>query len=206
MFNYNIFCTPFSKIIFITKWNCISFNPENFSILSFLLFISLIIIARSGTAIATELANMRINKEIQLLESQGINYYYFLIFPRIIGMVVSMLCLTVYFHFFTLATEFAMIKLLNVGISADDTLRALTLPNFVQALLKMFFIGLSVSVISCYFGLSAKKSYTEVPQVTTKGVVNSIIVAFILSVIFTALFAALFGLSFTEQRLPGLSY
>ncbi len=164
------------------------------------LFISLIIIARSGTAIATELANMRINKEMQLLESLGINIYYFIVFPRIIGMIISMICMTVYFHFFALFTEFSLIKLLNVGIPFEDTLKALTIQNFTQSLLKMFFIGLGVAVISCYFGLSAKKSYTEVPQVTTKGVVNSIIVTFILTMLFTLLFAKIFGLSFTQQR------
>ena len=164
-------------------------------------FISLVIIARSGTAIASELANMKINKEVKLLESLGINLYYFVIFPRVIGMIVSMLSLTVYFLFFALFTEYVIISLLNVNLALTDTIRALTIQNFTQSLLKMFFIGISIAIIPAYYGLSAEKSYTEVPQVTTKGVVSSIIASFILTLFFTVLFAFLFGLSFTQQSI-----
>ena len=183
--------TPYIQTLF-TELTITTFTP---------LFISLIIIARSGTAIAAEIANMQINKEIKLIESLGINKYYYLILTRIIGMIISLLCLTIYFHFFALFTEYLLIMLLNVKIPLEDTLRALTIQNFSQSLLKMFFIGLSISVISSYFGMSAEKSYTEVPQATTKGVVSSIVVSFILTGFFTVIFALIFGLSFTQQHL-----
>ncbi|MCD4656733.1 MAG: ABC transporter permease [Planctomycetes bacterium] len=183
--------TPYVQTLF-TEFTITTLTP---------LFISLVIIARSGTAIASELATMKINKEVKLLESLGINLYYFVIFPRVVGMMISMLCLTVYYHFFALVTEYTLITILDVNLALNDTLRALTIPNFTQSLLKMFFISISIAIIPAYYGLSAEKSYTEVPQVTTKGVVSSIVVTFILTMLFTVLFAFIFGLSFTQQRI-----
>ena len=59
---------------------------------------AIIIIARSGTAIATELGYMKINNEIESIESLGITADQYLIMPRIIGVTASVVILTIYFE------------------------------------------------------------------------------------------------------------
>ncbi|MBO9668424.1 MAG: ABC transporter permease, partial [Bdellovibrio sp.] len=49
------------------------------------LLVALVVIARSGTAVASELGNMRANREIEALESMGINPLSFIVFPRVLG-------------------------------------------------------------------------------------------------------------------------
>ncbi|MCK6599103.1 MAG: ABC transporter permease, partial [Bdellovibrionaceae bacterium] len=49
------------------------------------LLTALVVIARSGTAVSTEVGNMRANREIEALESIGINPLSFIVFPRILG-------------------------------------------------------------------------------------------------------------------------
>ena len=66
------------------------------------LLTAFIIIARSGTAIATELGNMVISHEIEAYVAVGINPIAYLVVPRFLGVTVSMVLLTVYFNFFGL--------------------------------------------------------------------------------------------------------
>src|SRR5690606_15162446 len=53
------------------------------------LLTALIVIARSGTAVASELGNMKANKEIESLISMGIDPQSFIVFPRLLGGIVS---------------------------------------------------------------------------------------------------------------------
>ena len=67
------------------------------------LFTAFIIIARSGTAVASELGNMQVNKEIDSLKSLGIDYTSVIIFPRILSGIISLLCLNYVFNVMSLS-------------------------------------------------------------------------------------------------------
>src|SRR5215471_14428860 len=58
---------------------------------------AIIVAGRSGTAIATELGNMKANAEILALSSFGIDPLRFVVWPRMIGAIVGVMVLTVYF-------------------------------------------------------------------------------------------------------------
>jgi len=60
-------------------------------------FTSFVVIGRSGSALATFIGNMRVSKEISALEVMGVDPVRFLIMPAFVAMVVSMVCLSVYF-------------------------------------------------------------------------------------------------------------
>lgn len=61
----------------------------------FPLLMAVIMIARSGTAITSELALMKINNEIKTLRILNIDPLYYLIFSRIIGFVISITVVTI---------------------------------------------------------------------------------------------------------------
>lgn len=140
------------------------------------IFIALIVIARSGTAIATELGNMKVNGEIALLESHGVDIRYFLLFPRIAGMIASMIVLNLLFGFFAViggytfsrtaenATEFQLYKFLD----------ELQVSHITVSLVKVLTFALIISTICCYHGLEPQSSSTEVPQCATKAVMYSL--------------------------------
>ncbi len=54
-----------------------------------------IVIARSGTAIAAELATMRIEGEVDALVGMGIDPFEYLVIPRVVGTAVAVVSLTV---------------------------------------------------------------------------------------------------------------
>ena len=61
------------------------------------LLANLVLIVRSGSAIATELGLMKVGGEVRLLEAQGIDPLSFLVMPRVLAVAVSAFCLTVIF-------------------------------------------------------------------------------------------------------------
>lgn len=146
---------------------------------------ALIIIGRSGTAMATELGNMKLNREIELLDSLGINTDYFLILPRLIGNIIAIICLTVIFNAVAICGGFIFAKIFtNVagGIIFNELVSAISYQDLIISLVKAFIFGWVIAIVNCTQGLSVKKSFTEVPQVTTSGVVSSIIFCFISSI------------------------
>lgn len=142
------------------------------------LLTALIVVARSGTAVASEIGNMRANREIEALETMGINPLSYIVFPRIVGGTVSVLCLAFYFNIVALFGGFLVASLLKdmpFQFYTDLLANAMTLEDLWMFLIKNSFSGMIIFVVSCYQGLSVKQSSHEVPQATTKAVVNSII-------------------------------
>ncbi|WP_374032793.1 MlaE family ABC transporter permease [Bdellovibrio bacteriovorus] len=155
------------------------------------LLVALVVIARSGTAVASEVGNMRANREIEALESMGINPLSFIVFPRVLGGIISVLGLAFYFNFIALIGGFLVTKFvqdLPLTFYTDSLMRAFAKEDVLIFLLKNGFSGMIIFVVCCYQGLSVKRSPHEVPQVTTQAVVNSIIFVVIFNLMVSALF------------------
>ncbi|MFZ4402663.1 MAG: ABC transporter permease [Pseudobdellovibrionaceae bacterium] len=155
------------------------------------LLVALVVIARSGTAVASEIGNMRANREIEALESIGINPYSYIVFPRVLGGVISVLGLAFYFNLIALLGGFIVTRFLqdmSFGFFTDSLISAFAKEDLFIFLLKNGFSGMIIFVVSCYQGLLVKRSPHEVPQVTTQAVVNSIIFVVTFNLVVTALF------------------
>jgi phospholipid/cholesterol/gamma-HCH transport system permease protein len=154
------------------------------------LLTALVVIARSGTAVASEVGNMRANREIDALETMGINPLSFIVFPRVLGGVISVLCLAFYFIVVSLIGGFLLTKFLHsmpFVFYAESLLNAFAKEDVLIFILKNSFSGMIIFVVCCYQGLSVKKSPHEVPQATTQAVVNCIIYVTVFNLAVTAL-------------------
>ena len=154
------------------------------------LMTALIVIARSGTAVASEIGNMRVNREIEALEAMGINPLSYIVFPRIVGGVVSVICLAFYYCVIALLGGFLVTRFINnmsFSFYAETLANAFELKDAGLFLIKNSFSGMIIFVVSCYQGLLVKQSSHEVPQVTTKAVVTSIIYVIVFNLMVTTL-------------------
>ncbi len=151
------------------------------------LLTAIILICRSGSAIAVELGNMSINKEVKGLELLGIDVMVYLVFPRILGMSVSQLALAVYFSilslilgiFFSVFLESASnFKYFFILIESIGPL------ELVAFLFKNMIFGLIIGANACFHGLRVQVSVTEVSHETQKAIVNSLIMVFLVNVLF----------------------
>ena len=156
------------------------------------IFVSFLVISRSGTAIATELANMSVLGEVKILDSQGIDPVPYLVMPRVVAMAVSVFCLTVIFVAVSLGTGYILGSLFGIApadprLFSDSVFLAITpgdLPGFAA---KTLIPGLAMGAICCVEGLEARRSVTEVPRAATRAVVRSIAAAVLISCVISVL-------------------
>jgi len=150
-----------------------------------------IVISRSGTAITTEIGNMVVSHEIEALESMGIDPVRYIIIPRILGVTISLISLNIYFDMLAILGGFFVSKMVLVTsliIFLEKMIKAMVLSDLTISLLKGLIFGIVISIICTFYGFSVKLSSTEVPQMTTKAVVNSIILLFLMDGIVTFIY------------------
>lgn len=158
------------------------------------LLTAMIVIARSGTAIAAELGSMKINGEIVALELMGIPPERYLLLPRIMGVATSVCLLTTYFVLTAFIGGFLIVSL-GRHIPYDQFLQgiiaSLGLREVVVLVVKSVGFGLAIPLICCQAGMSVGSSATEIPQAATRAVINSLFAVFLLDGLVTYLAALL---------------
>jgi phospholipid/cholesterol/gamma-HCH transport system permease protein len=149
-----------------------------------------IIIARSGTAIATELGNMVVSHEIEAYLSVGINPISYLVVPRVLGVTISMVALTVYFNIFGLVGSFLVSQLVNpvpFGEYFRELLATITPTDILSTLLKSFVFGVITSVVATFQGFKVSLSVTEIPRAAIKAVGQGFVLCFIANALITVI-------------------
>jgi phospholipid/cholesterol/gamma-HCH transport system permease protein len=153
------------------------------------LLTALIVVGRSGTAIAAEMATNRVMGEVTALEAMGIDPYIYLVLPRMLGAIVSVATLMVLFDAVALASGFVAAATNGMGFQrfASIVLRTLSAKDIWLTLAKGVVFGAAVALFCSYHGLAVKAGPTEIPQAVTRGVVATIVAIFILSALFVAI-------------------
>lgn len=139
---------------------------------------AVVVAGRSGTAIATELGNMKVNQEVLALVSAGIDPHRFVVFPRLVGAVTSVLVLTVYFGAMAIiggGIASAFLGRFSFAALRSGFMSALLPADLPLFLLKGSGLGVIVGWLSCHFGLEVGTSPTEVPQRASQAVVFSML-------------------------------
>ncbi len=160
------------------------------------LITAIVVAGRSGTAIATELGNMKVNSEVLALSSLGIDPLRYVVLPRMIGCVVSVVALMIYFSIVSLSAAFA-IGILATGASLSSFQQGVSGSVMPHDLALFFAKGLGLGTIvgwlSCHFGLQVNSSPTEVPQQASRAVVMSLLGCVVYNTALTAGFYWLVG-------------
>jgi phospholipid/cholesterol/gamma-HCH transport system permease protein len=146
---------------------------------------ALVVIARSGSAIATELGQMKLGGEIEAIEALGIPGEHYLLMPRIFGVAVALFVLNIYFSLVAVT-----VGLLCAGIGWEIPLAQIrqgifsefTLKELVVAGVKSGLFGMVIAAVSCRAGLFVENSVTQIPQAGTRAVMLSLILVFVLDV------------------------
>lgn len=155
------------------------------------LFTAIIVISRSGTAIAAELGTNKVLQEYEALEVMGINPFNFMVVPRVLGVVISMACLLIYFDIVALVGGFLVAKFkltMPFSLYIRYIFEALTPIDIYISLSKSVFFGMIIAIFCCYHGLRAQRATTEIPQVVARGVMQSVLFVSILSGAISVLF------------------
>ncbi len=153
-------------------------------------FTSIIIIGRSGSALAVYIANMKTTREVAALEMMGINPVQFLVMPAFVGMIVSMVGLSVYFDLIGILGGITIASLTvnqPFDIFFGKVIEALTPIDIFLSIGKNILFGGFIAIISSYYGLCAS-NIREVPRAARKAVVSSLMITMSINVCATILY------------------
>ena len=146
------------------------------------LITAVIVIGRSGTAMATELATMRLRGEVDDLDTMGIDPVLYLFLPRLAGAVISIFALIVYFDLIAVVGGYAALTLHTMtpmGTYLRTVFDALAPRDIALVPAKALAFGSLFALVSCHMGLSVGASPTEIPRAATRAVVASLLGIFL---------------------------
>jgi len=142
---------------------------------------AIVLIGRSGSAIAVDLGSMKLRGEVEALELLGINVNEFFVTPRIIGAAVAQFTLAVYFTLIALFGGVFITNLISGGGSAHQLHKlaeAIGPEQVALFAIKNLLFGIIIAGTACYHGLKVRSSPTELPQQTQRAIVTSLVLVF----------------------------
>ena len=160
------------------------------------LITAIVVIGRSGSAFAAELGTMKVNEEIDALETMAISPVQFLVTPKFLGMIMMLPCLTIWANFMGVLggslfgvwkADFSWVGYIHA------TLDALFLRDIMTGLVKSVMFGITITAVGCAEGLATGQGAESVGKSTTAAVVMSIFLVVIVDLVFTTLFFFLGG-------------
>lgn len=154
------------------------------------LITAIIILTRSGSAIATELATQKLNKELEALQIMGINPYLMMIIPRVIGGLVATMLLIVYFDFIAFIGGYLISQMLTsipFNVFLETVIRSLSLADIFATILKGMFYGFFITTVCSFYGLKAETLF-QIPIFVSRAVVRSLFIVFMLNGFLSAIF------------------
>lgn len=153
--------------------------------------IAVIVIGRSGSAVAAELGTMKVSEEIEALEVMAINPVRFLIVPRFLAMLVMLPALTIIGDYIGVFGGWAVCRLALSFDTAGFILRAVQSASpwdLYSGVVKSIVFAWLIITIACNAGLHVEGGAEGVGRATTSAVVQSLLAMLVMNAILTALF------------------
>ena len=154
-------------------------------------FATLMVISRAVSAMAAELGTMKVTEQIDALDVMAVNSKQYLIVPRVIGMLISLPILILFFDTIAnIGAYLISVYVLDVnGIAYMDTIQQLVVfKDFIQGVIKGIVFGYLIAMIGTYVGYNTRGGAKGVGQATTSAVVVSAITIFIADYLLSAIF------------------
>jgi phospholipid/cholesterol/gamma-HCH transport system permease protein len=132
--------------------------------------------AKAGTEMASQIAVMRIQEEIDALEVMAVSPHWYLVTPRLLGIVLVMPALTfiAMAGMVTSAWAVAVFQLdLNGPHFAQTVLETMSSTELIFGAVKSIVFGTVICLISCYCGFHSKPGPEGVGLATNHAVVAS---------------------------------
>jgi len=158
------------------------------------LIAAIVMVGFAGASIAAELGTMVVGEEVEALEAMGLNPVRYLVVPRLVATVSSLLALAVVSDL--TAVFFGMVVgTTALGIPYDlyvsNTIAQLKMTDFVTGLLKAGVFGLLLGLIACHNGLRVTGGAAGVGRATTETVVQTVIFVILSDLFFSTIFYAI---------------
>ena len=156
---------------------------------------ALIVLSRAGTAIVIELGTARASGEVEALEVLGIDPIHYLVLPRLIGVALGVICLTVYGIVAALCSGYLWAFLQAIPILPGEYFSQLTASlhplDFVILGMKSAGLGVLIALVTCYHGLARPLQVDEIARATIRAVTQGVILCVATDALFLVVYLLL---------------
>jgi phospholipid/cholesterol/gamma-HCH transport system permease protein len=151
-------------------------------------FTSIVVAARAGAGMATELGSMRITEQIDALATMAVNPVQYLVTPRVIAGTIMVPLLSLLFVVMAMAGGYGVavwLEHVDPGVFMENARWIVEPKDLIQGLTKATVFGCALTVISCAQGFNASGGAKGVGIGTTRAVVGSFVTILVLDYFLT---------------------
>jgi len=178
--------TKMGATIYVASLTTISICRELGPVLT-----ALVIAGRVGAAITAEIGSMKVNEQIEAIETMAISPVRYLVVPKFLALLVMLPILTVIGDISGIFGGY-VIGVYNLHINSALYLQTafdyLTLKDLYSGLSKSFVFAMIISLVGSYQGLKTWGGAVGVGRATTVSVVTSFIMIILADAVITAFF------------------
>jgi phospholipid/cholesterol/gamma-HCH transport system permease protein len=153
------------------------------------LMTAILLAGRSASAFAAEIGTMKVNEELNALETMGLSPVRFLVVPRIVAGVLVAPLLTCYS--ILLGVVGGALVMLGLGFSlmliVHQMASSVSLNDLAVGIGKSVVFGIIVSGVGCWRGLQTQEGPSAVGLSTTRAVVTSLLLIIVADACFSTI-------------------
>ncbi len=151
---------------------------------------------RVGGALTAEIGTMKVTEQIDAVRSMGTDPIHYLVSPRVLACLILTPVLIVYADFMGVLGGY-LISVIQLDINAraywNFSASGVELWDVVIGIIKGFFFGGAIAVISCYKGFTCKEGAEGVGRACTEAFVASFISILALDLALAIIFKAIYN-------------
>jgi phospholipid/cholesterol/gamma-HCH transport system permease protein len=155
---------------------------------------AIIIAGRSGSAFTAQIGTMRVNEEIDAMQTIGLNIAEVLVLPRVIGLVIALPILTLFADVVGIIGGLVM-TYFDLGITIPAFMRelkgAINVNTLMVGIIKAPIFAFTIALVGCFEGMRVERNAASVGKLTTRSVVESIFLIIAIDAAFSILFSVL---------------
>jgi phospholipid/cholesterol/gamma-HCH transport system permease protein len=151
---------------------------------------SVVVTARAGSTMASELGNMRVTEQIDAITTMGVNPVQYLVVPRVVATTLMLPLLAICFWCAGMGGAYLVAVVwqgIDPGVFMDKVRQLLQMSDLRMMTIKSAVFGVIVSVICCKKGFYASGGARGVGEATARAVVASIVAIFAADYVLTTI-------------------
>jgi len=155
------------------------------------LLTAIIVAGRSGSAFAAEIGSMKLNEEVDALQTTGVDPFEALVLPRVLGLVISLPLLTVIADLIGIvggAVVCASLLHMPLDQYINRVSQAISATTFWVGIIKAPVFAVLIAMAGTHRGMQVRGSSRELGRLTTVAVVQAIFLVILADALFAVLF------------------
>lgn len=150
----------------------------------------ILLAGRSGSAFAAEIGTMKVNEEVDALDTMGLSPVRFLVVPKVLATLTMVPLLTIFFNFVSLVGGALVMLALGFPLSTftQRVFMNVGYVDFLGGMAKAVVFGILVAAVGCMRGLSTRSGAGAVGDSTTSAVVSGLVLIAVADGLFAVAF------------------